>query len=162
MPMQATTTQPLFSARLTPHRSLSPRGVALVSGLCLVFALLPGLALASIGLWPIAALMLATVVAIGSALYLSLREGKKREQVTLWHDQLEWVGTDANGVRTLRRFNPRTARLVLERDADEKTVAIRIRSGKDELEVGVFLHSDDKSSFAKALGTALRKARSAG
>ena len=50
---------------------------------------------------------------------------------------------------------------MLDRDADEKTVAMRLRSGKDELEIGTFLNSDDKSSFAKALGTALRKARAA-
>ena len=33
MPMQATTTTPLFSAELTPHRSLGSRGVTLVTSL---------------------------------------------------------------------------------------------------------------------------------
>lgn len=161
MPMQATTTTPLFSAQLTPHRSLGSRGIALVSGLCLLFAALPGLAMVSIGLWPIAALMVLTALAAGAALYLSLRQGKRREQITVWPDQIEWVATDAKGERTLHRFNPKQVRLVLDRDPDEKTTAIRVRCGKEELEIGTFLHSDDKSSFAKALGTALRKARAA-
>ena len=161
MPMQATTTTPLFSAELTPHRSLGSRGVTLVTSLCLLFAAIPGLSMISLGLWPIAALMAATALATGAALYLSLRQGKRREHVTVWPEQIEWVATDAKGDRTLRRFNPKTVRLVLDRDADEKTVAMRLRSGKDELEIGTFLNSDDKSSFAKALGTALRKARAA-
>lgn len=161
MPMQATTTTPLFSAELTPHRSLGPRGVTIVTSLCLVFAALPGLSMISLGLWPIAGLMTMAALATGLALFLSMRQGKRREQVTVWADQMEWVATDANGARTLRRFNPKTLRLVLERDHDEKTTAIRVRSGKDELEIGTFLNTDDKSSFAKALGTALRKARAA-
>jgi uncharacterized membrane protein len=161
MPMQATTTTPLFSAELTPHRSLDARQVTVVTGLCLLFAALPSLSMLSVGLWPIAGLMILTALATGAALFLSLREGKRREQVTVWQDGLEWVATDANGARTMRRFNPKTIKLVLDRDADEKTTRIRIRSGKDELEVGTFLTPDDKSSFAKALGTALRKARAA-
>jgi uncharacterized membrane protein len=159
MPMQATTTTPLFSAELTPHRSLDGRGVMLVTCLCLVFAGLPALSMLSIGLWPIAALMVLTALATGAALYFSLRQGKRREQITVWHDGLEWVTTDANGARTLRRFNPKTIKLVLDRDVDEKTIRIRLRTAKEEVDIGAFLTSDDKSSFAKALGTALRKAR---
>ena len=161
MPMQATTTTPLFAAELTPHRSLGPRGVALVASLCVLFAALPGLAFIALGAWPIIAMMALTAMGIVAALYFSLRQGKRREQVTVWADQLEWTATDANGAKTLRRFNPKTVRLLLDRDADEKTIALRLRHGKDELEVGTFLNPDDKSSFAKALGTALRKARQA-
>lgn len=159
MPMQATTTTPLFSAQLTPHRSLGARGVMLVTSLCLLFAALPALSLFSIGLWPIAGLMVLIALATGAALFVSLRQGKRREQITVWHDGLEWVTIDVSGVRTLRRFNPKTVKLVLDRDADEKTIRIRLRTSKDEVDIGGFLTPDDKSSFAKALGTALRKAR---
>ncbi|WP_240231273.1 DUF2244 domain-containing protein [Devosia lacusdianchii] len=159
MPMQATTTTPLFAAELTPNRSLGSRGVWVVVGLCALFAALPTLIFLSLGAWPIVGFMALDVVAIAVALYVSLRRGKRREHVTVWADQLEWAAIDAKGGKTLRRFNPKTVRLVLDRDADEKTVALRLRHGKDELEVGSFLNPDDKSSFAKALGTALRKAR---
>jgi len=161
MPMQATTTTPLFSAELTPHRSLDAREVTIVTSLCLLFIALPGLTMLSIGLWIIAALMFLTALGTGAALFLSLRQGKRREQITVWADGIEWVAIDASGARTLRRFNPKTVKLVLDRDVDEKTTRIRIRSGKDELDIGAFLTSDDKGSFAKALGTALRKARAA-
>lgn len=159
MPMQATTTTPLFAAELTPHRSLSARGGWIVVGLIALFAALPGLIFLSMGAWPIIGFMGLDVLAIATALYISMRRGKRREQITVWTDQLEWTATDAKGGKTLRRFNPKTVRLLLDRDADEKTLALRLRHGKDELEVGGFLSTDDKSSFAKALGTALRKAR---
>lgn len=159
MPMQATTTTPLFAAELTPHRSLGTRGGWIVAGLCVVLAALPTLAFASLGAWLIVGLMAIDVVAIVVALYVCLRQGKRREHVVVWADQIEWTATDAKGDRSLRRFDPRTVRLLLERDGDEKTTTIRLRHGKDDLEVGAFLNTDDKSSFAKALGTALRKAR---
>ncbi|UJW84355.1 DUF2244 domain-containing protein [Devosia sp. SL43] len=162
MPMQATTTTPLFSAQLTPHRSLGKRGGMLLFGLGTSLAVLPGLAVVAELPWlPVIGLMLADIVAIGLTLFLSLRTGRRREQITVWSDQIEWTATNAKGTKVLRRFDPRTVRLQLDRDADEKTTTIRLRNGKDELEVGAFLAADDKSSFAKALGTALRKARAA-
>lgn len=159
MPMQATTTTPLFAAELTPHRSLGARGGWIVVGLVAMLAALPGLMFLSMGAWPIVGFMVLDVLAIAIALYVAMRRGKRREQITVWADQLEWTATDAKGGKTLRRFNPKTVRLLLDRDADEKTTALRLRQGKDELEVGAFLKAEDKSSFAKALGTALRKAR---
>lgn len=159
MPMQATTTTPLFAAELKPHRTLGAGGGWIVIGLFALFAALPGLAFLSMDTWPIVGFMGLDVLAIAVALYISMRRGKRREQITVWADQLEWTATDAKGGKTLRRFNPKTVRLLLDRDADEKTLAMRLRHGKDELEVGAFLNADDKSSLAKALGTALRKAR---
>jgi uncharacterized membrane protein len=162
MPMQATTTTPLFAAELTPNRALGKRGSWLLAGLGASMVLLPILTvLADLPWLPIIGVMLADGVAIGITLFLSLRLGKKREHVTVWADQIEWSVTDATGGKVLRRFNPKTVRLLLTRDADEKTTSIRLRSGKDAVEVGAFLAPDDKSSFARALGTALRKARAA-
>jgi uncharacterized membrane protein len=157
--MQATATAPLFAAELTPHRSLSRKGARVVIGLVAALALIPGLMFMTLGAWPVIGFMGLDVIAIAVALHLSLRRGKRREQVTLWADQLELAAFDPSGVRTLRRFNPNSVRLVLERDSNERTVALRLRTGKDEVEIGSFLHAEDKASFAKAFGTALRRAR---
>lgn len=160
MPMQATTTTPLFAAALQPDRS--PR----LTGGWLAFAL------AAIAVTPLAVLVpgvllpAAVAFALGGAglVALSLRQSRRRkltQQVTLWPDQLEVVTTDRHGVRSLRRFDPAAVRLVLERDDNEKAVAMRLRAGTDELELGAFLKPEDRSSFAKAFGTALRRARQA-
>lgn len=158
MPMQVTTTTPLFAAALRPDAPLRATGgwvalaVAAVVGAPIMVAVpefaLPGaaaFALASVGL-----------------VALSLRHARRRklvEHVTLWQDQLEISTVDATGSRSLKRFEPQAVRLVLERDENERTQAIRLRAADETVEIGAFLSSDDKASFAKAFGSALRRAR---
>lgn len=160
MPMQATTTTPLFAAALKPDRS--PR----VMGGWLAYAM------AGIAATPLAVLvpgaMLPVIAAFGvggaGLTALTMRQSRRKrlsQQVTLWADQLEVATTNHKGERTLRRFDPRKVRLVLNRDDNEQTMAMRLRDGKDEMELGAFLKPEDRSSFAKAFGTALRRARQA-
>ncbi len=159
MPMQATTTSPLFAAELTPHRALGRGGRRLVAALVILLVLSPLLLVLSGSIWAMAGFIALDGVAIALTFYFSARRGKRREIVRMWSDQLEIASIDAKGDRVLRRFEPRLVRLVLERDDNEKTLALRLRSGREDLEIGAFLNSDDKASFAKAFGTALRKAR---
>lgn len=160
MPMQATTTTPLFAAALKPDRS--PR----LMGGWLAYAL------AGIATTPLAVLvpgaLLPAIAAFGiggaGLMALTMRQSRRKrlsQQVTLWADQLEVATTDHKGERTLRRFDPRSVRLVLDRDDNEQTTAMRLRAGQDEMELGAFLKPEDRSSFAKAFGTALRRARQA-
>ena len=160
MPMQAITTMPLFAADLTPNRSLSAAGAWLLAGLTLVLFALPGLLFLSMGAFPVTVLMGVTGLGIVAGLFVGLRRSKRRERITVWTDQIEWQNTDSAGVSVMHRFNPHTVRLLLTRDEHEKTTAVRLRQGEETVELGSFLSSEDKSSFAKALGTALRQARS--
>ncbi|MGV8853416.1 MAG: DUF2244 domain-containing protein [Devosia sp.] len=160
MPLQATTTTPLFAAVLTPNRSLSARGAWILAGLAAILLLSPGLLFLSMGAWPVTALMGLTTVAILVALVTALRRNKRREKITVWSDQIEWQVTDSAGATELRRFDPRQVRLMLSRDEHEKTIAVRLRDESGGYDIGSFLTSEHKSSFAKALGTALRRARS--
>ena len=159
MAMQATTTAPLFAAELTPHRSLTPRGLRIVIALVIALAALPGLIFFSLGAWPVVGFMGLDVIAIAFALRTAMRREKRREQLTLWSDRLELVATDIKGVVAKSQFSPKTVRLVIDRDFNERTTALRLRTTKGETEIGAFLTQDDKSSLAKAFGTALRKAR---
>jgi uncharacterized membrane protein len=160
MPMQATTTTPLFAAAMKPDRS--PR----LMGGWVAFAL-AGIATAPLAILVAEVLLpAAAAFAIGGAglTALSVRASRQRrvaQQVTLWADQLEIVTIDAQGARLLRRFDPKTVRLVLDRDDNEKAIRMRLRSGKEEFELGAFLKPEDRSSLARAFGTALRRARQA-
>ena len=159
MPMQATTTTPLFAAELTPHRSLTPRGMRIVIVLVVLLAALPGVIFYALGAWPVVGFMGLDVIAIAFALHTAMRREKRHEQVMLWSDRLEVVATDARGVQAKSQFSPKAVRLVVDRDFNERTVALKLRTAKGETEIGAFLAPDDKSSFAKAFGTALRQAR---
>ena len=160
MPMQATTTTPLFSAALKPDRS--PR----LMGGWLAYCL------AAIATAPLAVLVVGVLVpalaafGIGGAALtaLSVRQSQQRrirEQVRLWPDQLEITTVDRQGARLLRRYDPSSVRLVLDRDENERAIRLRLRSGQEEYELGAFLKAEDRSSFAKAFGSALRRARQA-
>jgi len=160
MPMQATTTTPLFAAALKPDRSQR------ITGGWLAYAM-AGIAATPLAvLVPGALLPVAAAFGMGGAglVALTMRQSRRKrlsQQVTLWTDQLEVATTDHKGERTLRRFDPQKVRLVLERDDNEQATAMRLRAGKDEMELGAFLKPEDRSSFAKAFGTALRRARQA-
>lgn len=156
--MQVTTTSPVFAATLRPDRPLRLAGgwialaLAGIVGAPFLVAMpefvLPGL--------------VAYGVAGAGLVWLGLRLSRQRkasQQVTLWPDELEIVTTRAGAEKHMQRFDPAQIRLRLERDTFERTTGLFLRNGNDEVELGAFLSSADKSSFAKAFGAALRRAR---
>lgn len=154
-----TTTTPLFAAELTPHRGVSRRDGWLLGALALVLFVAPWLLLLSMELAVVAGVM--GLAGLGVIVVLARRgRSRQREHITVWADQVELLATDERGLRTLKRFQPASVRLLLTRDADEKTTAVQLRHGKDMVEIGAFLSLEDRSSFGRALGTALRQARS--
>jgi uncharacterized membrane protein len=154
-----TQARPLFAATLTPHRSLSRRGLRFVIALVAILASIPGIVFFSLGAWPIVGFMGLDVLLVWWALSASLREGKRFEKVTLWPDQLELRRVSASGKEELLRFNPFFVKLVIDRDYNERTTRLHLRTRDGDTEIGSFLNPDDKSSFAKAFGSALKKAR---
>ena len=79
--------------------------------------------------------------------------------VTLWPDQLELRRVPPSGKEELLRFNPFFVKLVIDRDYNERTTGLHLRTRDSDTEIGSFLTADDKASFAKVFGTALKKAR---
>ena len=151
--------RPLFAATLTPHRSLSRRGLRILIAFVAVCASIPGMIFFSLGAWPIAGFLGLDVLAVWWALSASMRDGKRYEKVTLWPDELELTRVTARGKEELLRFNPFFVKLVIDRDYNERTTALHLRTRDSDTEIGSFLNADDKASFAKAFGTALKKAR---
>lgn len=157
----ATQTQarPLFAATLTPHRSLTRRGYRYVIALACILASIPGIVFFSLGAWPVVGFLGLDVLAIWWALSASMKSGKEYEEVTLWPDQLEVKQVSAKGKVDLTRFNPFFVKLVIDRDFNERTTGLHLRTRDSDLIIGAFLNPDDKASFAKVFGSALKKAR---
>lgn len=154
-----TQAKPLFAATLTPHRSLSRRGMRTVIALAAVLATIPGMVFFSLGAWPVVGFMGFDVLLIWWALSASMNSGRRSEVVTLWPDQLEVKQISAKGEEKLTRFNPVLVKLVIDRDFNERTTAVHLRTSDADLVLGAFLNPDDKASFAKVFGTALKKSR---
>lgn len=154
-----TQAKPLFAATLTPNRSLTRKGFRVVIALVVVMASVPAIVFSSLGAWPILGFLGLDVALVWWALAAARREGKREERITLWPDQLELTQVDAAGKETLTRFNPYFVKLVVDRDFNERTIAMHLRTRESDVVIGNFLSQDDKSSFAKAFGTALKRAR---
>jgi uncharacterized membrane protein len=161
MPKMTTQTQakPLFAAKLTPHHSLGRKGFRVVLVLIAVLATIPGIIFFSMGAWPIVGFFGLDIALITWAMWSSQRDGKRYEEVTLWPDQLEIKQVDGVGKETLTRFSPHAVKLVVDRDFNERTTALHLRTRDRDVMLGQFLNQDEKSSFSKAFGTALKRAR---
>lgn len=151
--------KPLFAATLTPHRSLTPRGKRVVIALVAALALVPGIIFYVAGAWPVVGFMGLDVLAIWIALTVSMRGGRAYEVVTLWPGALEVKKVDAKGGEEALSFSPFNVRFVIDRDFNERVTGLWLREQQRWIAIGTFLSPDDKQSFSKAFGTALRKAR---
>lgn len=151
--------KPLFAATLTPHRSLSPAGKRVVVGLVAALALVPGLLFYFAGAWPVVGFMGLDVLAIWAALTISMRAGKMHEVVSIWPGTLELRKVDAKGGESVLRYATENVRFAIDRDFNERVTALWLREGETRVPLGNFLSSEEKASFSKAFGAALRKAR---
>lgn len=154
-----TQARPLFAAKLTPNRSIGRKGLRIVVAAIAVLATIPGIIFFSLGAWPIVGFMGLDVLLVWWALSASLRDGQRYETVTLWPDQLELKQVDGKGSEVLTRFDPNIVKLVVDRDINERTTGLHLRTAERDVVIGAFLNTDEKSSFSKVFGTALKRAR---
>ena len=151
--------KPLFAATLTPHRSLTPRGKRVVIGLVAALALVPGVVFYFAGAWPVVGFMGLDVLAIWAALTISMRGARAHEVVTLWPGALELKKVDAKGAEEVLSFVPFNVRFVIDRDYNERVTGLWLKERERRIAIGDFLSAEEKLSFSKAFGTALKKAR---
>jgi uncharacterized membrane protein len=154
-----TQAKPLFAATLTPHRSLTPTGKRVVIGLVAALALVPGFIFYVAGAWPVVGFMGLDVLAIWAALTISMRGGRSSEVVTLWPTALELKRIDAKGGEEVLSFVPAGVRFLVDRDYNERVTGLWLKVEERKVPLGAFLSADEKLSFSKVFGTALRKAR---
>jgi uncharacterized membrane protein len=88
-----------------------------------------------------------------------MRAGKQQEVVSLWPGTLELKKIDAKGAEEVLTFVPANVRFVIERDFNERVQTLWLRDRETRIPLGGFLSPEEKLSFSKAFGAALRKAR---
>lgn len=150
----------LFTARLTPHRSLSARGLRVLMLSLGVLCFGVGLLFWSIGAWPIAGFFGLDVAAVWLAFRVSNHRARAFEEVRLSRSALVIRRVSERGQVSEVRLNPFWTRLVVERVPEEGVVRIAVTSHGRDHEIGRFLGPDDRESFGDAFATALARARS--
>ena len=153
------TETPIFTAVLKPHRSLSPRGFAVVMLALISCSFTAGLAFWSMGAWPVVGFFGLDILLVQFAFRMNYRQARASEEIAVFPDRLTVVRTMANGDVSEFGFNPYWARLEVDRHPEAGVTRVTIASHGKRLDVAGFLGPWERESFAAALSAALAEAR---
>ena len=149
----------LFSALLTPHRSLNRTGFLLVMAFVSVASFAAGIACLMIGAWPVLGFLGLDVLAVYLAFKINFRRAKAYEEILVTPSELRLRRVSHRGHVMEWAFNPLWVQLdqvVHEEFGIEKLYLV---SKGRHVALASFLGPDEKASFAKALMIALAAAR---
>lgn len=147
-----------MDAVLTPNRSLSQKGFALLMCLITVTFTFFGLIFWSMGAIPVLGFFGLDILAIALAFHFSFRRQKEETRVTVTSRTIRLHHKDAKGHEKHAELPSAFARIELEEPAGP-TSWLRIAHGKRAWIIGRFLTPDERQSLAEALRRALASAR---
>jgi uncharacterized membrane protein len=156
--IEATETE-IFSARLSPQRSLNRRNFRLLLGVFAGISLLTGARFALLGAWPVLGFMGVDVAAFYLAFRASFRAARAYEQFRLTPLELRLARVTARGARAEWRFHPAWVQLEREEHEEFGIERLSLVSRGRRVEIAGFLGPDQKAEFADALARALSVAR---
>ena len=151
--------EPIFHARLTPHRSLGPKGFRILMGVFIFVWLTTGAVFLSLGAWPIFGFFGLDVLLIFLAFRWNYHSGRAHEEVMLSLLHLAISKHAPSGRRTEHRFNPFWAKFDVRRHEFAGITRMSVAGEGRAVTLGGFLNPDDRESFAKAFGAALGQAK---
>jgi uncharacterized membrane protein len=149
----------LFSALLTPHRSLNRTGFLVVMAFVSVVSFAAGLAFLLMGAWPVLGFFGLDVLAIYWAFRINFRHAKASEQILVTPSELRVRRVSHRGHVAEFTFNPLWVRLDRKTHAEFGIEKLYLVSKGRRLSIASFLGADEKASFANALTVALQSAR---
>src|SRR5712672_4241336 len=149
----------LFSALLTPHRSLNRAGFLVLMGFVSAVSFAPGLAFLLMCAWPVLGFFGLDVLAIYWAFRINFRHARASEEITVTPSELRVRRTSHRGHMVEWVLNPLWVRLDQKGDAEFGIERLYLVSRGRRVSIGSFLGADEKASYAKALLAALQAAK---
>ncbi len=149
----------IFSALLTPHRSLTPRGFFIVMGFISAVSFVAGVAFLMMGAWPVFGFFGLDVALIYYAFRVNYARAAAFEEIIVTHTQVHVRKVNHRGTVSEWHFNPLWVRLGVITHEAYGTERMFLTMRKQELTIGQFLGPEEKASFAEALKAALHAAR---
>ena len=149
----------LFSALLTPHRSLGRTGFLVLMGFICAISFIAGMVFLMMGAWPVLGFFGLDVLAIWWAFRINNRTGKACEEISVTPSELRVRRTSHRGHVVEWVLNPLWVRLEQTGDPEFGIERLYLVSRGQLVSVGSFLGPDEKASFAKALLAALQAAK---
>lgn len=150
---------PVFSAVITPHRSLGRDGFrVLMVGLGLVAALV-AIRFIALGIWPVTGFLGLDIVGLYVAFRVSYRRARAFEEVTLTPVELMVRSTTHRGQAREWRFNPLWTRLVRETHEEFGLQRLALVSRGERIVIGRELSPGERAHFADEFGAALSRVK---
>jgi uncharacterized membrane protein len=149
----------LFSALLTPHRSLNRTGFLVLMVFVSVVSFAAGLVCLLIGAWPVFGFFGLDVLAIYWAFRINFRRGQASEEISVTLSELRVRRVSHRGHVMEFVLNPLWVQVDQKIHAEYGVEKLYLLSKGRRVSVGSFLGPDEKASFAKALKEALQAAR---
>jgi uncharacterized membrane protein len=149
----------LFSALLTPHRSLNRTGFLVLMGIVSVVSFAAGLAFLLMGAWPVLGFFGLDVLAIYWAFRVNFRRARATEEISMTPSELRVRRVSHRGHVAEWVLNPLWVRLDQKIHAEFGIEKLYLVSKGRRISIASFLGPDEKASFAKALTEALQTAR---
>jgi len=149
----------LFSAMLTPHRSLNRAGFLMLMAFLSLVSFAAGIAFLLIGAWPVFGFFGLDVLAVYVAFRVNFARATAREEISVTPTALHVVRVSHRGAVSQWTFNPLWVTLDREVHEEYGMERLALVSRGKRLTIASFLNADEKASFAKALGAALAAAK---
>jgi uncharacterized membrane protein len=142
-----------------PHRSLRPRGFAMLMAVMAVMSSLTGIVFWRLGAWPVPGFMGLDVAALYVAFRLSYRQGQVAEEIRMTRSLLTVRRTAPDGRSASAGLNPYWARLEIDRHPEFGILRMAIAWQNHRLAVGSLIGPKERERFASEFTAALRLAR---
>lgn len=157
--MPVTPEPPLFSAVLTPHRSLDRAGFRVVMLAVGGTSAAAGALFLAMGAWPISGFFGLDVLLVYVAFRASFGAARAFEEVLVTASELRVRKVTWRGQISEWTLNPLWVRLDCVRDAEFGMQRVMLISRGRSLPIAAFLPPEEKESFAAALGKAIGDAK---
>src|SRR5882757_1141397 len=149
----------LFSALLTPHRSLNRTGFLVLMTFLSVVSFAAGTAFWLKGAWPVFGFFGLDVLAIYWAFRVNFRRAAASEEITVTASELRIRRVSHRGQVMEWVLNPLWVQLDQKSHAEFGIERLYLVSRGRRVAIANFLGADEKASFAKALMAALNAAK---
>jgi uncharacterized membrane protein len=147
--------QPVFSAVIRPHRSLSPEGFKIVMVLVCLTSLVASVPFVIMGFWPVAGFFGLDFLGLYIAFRVSYRQGDAFELVELTPIRLLFRKVSPKGDVKDWQFNPLWTRLDRKVDDEYGMQQLALTSRNEHVVIARDLSPPERETLAEALGRAL-------
>ena len=149
----------LFSARVTPHRSLNRTGFLVLMTFIGAVSFIAGIAFWMMGAWPVVGFFGLDALVIYWAFRINFRSADATEDIVLTPSELRVRRVSHRGRLVEWSFNPLWVQLEQTGDPEFGIERLYLVSRGRRVSIGHCLGPDEKASFAKALLAALQTAK---